>query len=558
MTHSLQDLVNSAIFMSTEAQMRFEQRVAPIVEDWDADFSDEPSLAFGTSGDEASRIELRPHLIGSADSAYGTWRWGWSEDNSWPQPLVNLSYEVRKFGAAQGLAEFSEHEFKADDEDSLRLTLAAKVATGRWTHFPLPYGTTQVWLLVDEVGALTSEQAGEPSIRSIVKAIAAGISLTEVTDHGEALRSYSRLRGFPLVELPDGKLRVLAADGSADVTFDDKHRLTNCQVHQPLEGEAADQFAAAGPHSLQSAPPVSPATPAPSTEASPHNETIVSHTPESESAASQSTALYPTEPLTHASNVAPSAEANPLHDVPTTDGGVPVAESDAPSAAPSSENDDAAYVFSDAGIEPSSDADASTHAEPVGENQDSADDPSTPAGDLSGSTGDPGDPAAESSVATAHEHSSDENLEDLPTTDGPVEVPRTSVSEVNDPAEDSTHTATGAANGNEPLVFDDADLISEDAPNPASADSTDTASPSNAPTSTGAAPISTNDADAPTSDAPAPAGDTPAPNPALIDAEGTDPDLAKDTEPSPEPREAAKPSDAPKEKKGLFKRLFGR
>lgn len=538
MTHSLQDLVNSAIFMSTEAQMRFEQRVAPVVEDWDADFSDKPSLVFGASDDETSRLELRPHLIGSADSAYGTWRWGWSEDNSWPQPLVNLSHEVRKFGAAQGLAEFNEHEFKADDEDSLRLTLAAKAATRRWTHFPLPYGTTQVWLLVDEVGAQTSGQAGEPSIRSIVKAIAAGISLTEVTDHEEALRSYSRLRGFPLLELPDGKLRILAADGSADVTFDDKHRLTNCQVHQPLEGEAADQFAAAGPHSPQSAPPVSPATPAPSTEASPHKETTVSHTPESESAASQSTGPHPTEPLTHASNVVPSAEVNHLHDVPTTDGGVPVAESDAPAAAPSSEDDDAAYVFSDAGIEPSSDADASTPSTPTG-----AAEPAAPSGENQDAADGPSDPAAERSDA-AEVESGDENLEDLPTTDGTVEVPRASVSEVNESAEDSTHTATGAATGSEPLVFDDADLISDDAPNSASANS--------------AAPTSTNDAAAPTSDAPAPAGDAPAPNPAVIDTEGTDPDLAQDPEPSPEPREAAKPVDEPKEKKGLFKRLFGR
>jgi hypothetical protein len=46
--------------------------------------------------------------------------------------------------------------------------------------------------------------------------------------------------------LPDGGVRLLCEDGSADVTFDDAGRVSSCQAHQPLEGEAADQFEAAG------------------------------------------------------------------------------------------------------------------------------------------------------------------------------------------------------------------------------------------------------------------------------------------------------------------------
>lgn len=248
MTNSLQDLVNRAIFMSTESQMRFEQLIGDRADDWDADFSADPTLTFGQADEQ---IVLRPHLIGSADDNYGTWRWGWSSDNDWPQPVVDLSHEVRKFGAAQGLAEFGDEEFNAQQEDALRLTIAAKLATGQWTHFPLPVGKTSVWLLIDSAPI----PAPEPGIRSIVKAIAAGLTLTEVTDHEAALRSYAELRGFPLVDLEDGTVRILAADGSADVTFDTQHRLTNCQVHQPLEGEAQEQFAAAtsGAQSAQTA-----------------------------------------------------------------------------------------------------------------------------------------------------------------------------------------------------------------------------------------------------------------------------------------------------------------
>lgn len=236
MSDSLQRLVNRAIFFSTEMQTRFGLRIADA--EWEVDFSDAPRLAF--TGEQP--LTLTAHLIGTEADSPRTWHWGWDNVNGFPEPVVARSHEVRRLGAAQGIGELTTDEFDSDDELPLRLVLAAKELTGIWAHYPAAAGGgTVVWMLV-ESPELT---LGEPAIKALVRSMAQGLTETTVTDHIEALEAYAEHRGFPLVMRPDGTLRVLAADGWADVTVDEQRRITNCQVHAPLEGEAAEEFAAA-------------------------------------------------------------------------------------------------------------------------------------------------------------------------------------------------------------------------------------------------------------------------------------------------------------------------
>lgn len=234
---ALTDLVVSGVFISTEAQWVFERTTAHSEYDWSVDFTDTPLIEL--SGEHG--FTGRPHMIGSTDSNYNSYRWGWSPDNDWKEPAIALSRKVREYGAEHQIPELTDPEFDTHDDQALRLVIAAKVITGHLFHVPLPVGPATAWLIVDA----PQLQLGEPEIRPVVKALAAGLSVTDIPNHRTAIQEYGRLRGFHVVENGDG-LRMLLKDGSADLTFDSLNRLTNCQVSQPLSDEAAEQLTSAG------------------------------------------------------------------------------------------------------------------------------------------------------------------------------------------------------------------------------------------------------------------------------------------------------------------------
>lgn len=260
MSSTLQDLVNRAVFYSTEVQTHFGGLIADA--EWEVDFGREPRLTFKSADDVV--LDARPHLLGSESSRDKSWLWGWENVNDFPDAVVGLSHDVRKFGAAEGVTELTTAELDLDDELPLRLTLAAKEATGKWAHYPAAAGAgTTVWLLVDAPEVTLPD----PQVKVSVRALMQGLTQTTVTDHRAAVESYATKRGIPVRELPDGGLRMLFADGSADLSFDDERRISNCDMNTPLEGEAAEQFASAGQSPAEAAPRstvAAPQVPAPS------------------------------------------------------------------------------------------------------------------------------------------------------------------------------------------------------------------------------------------------------------------------------------------------------
>lgn len=253
MSTTLQDLVNRAVFLSTEMQTHFGSVIAGAA--WEVDFSADPTLTFDVEGGEPLRT--RPHLVGSESSSQGTWLWGWENINGFPEAVVGLAHEVRKFGAAEGISDLVTPEIDLDDELALRLTLAAKEATGKWAHYPAAAGAgTTVWVLVDSPALALPA----PTVKASVRALMQGLTQTTVDDHRAALAAYTDRRGIPTAELPDGGVRMLFADGSADLSFDEQSRISNCEVHAPLEGEAADQFSRITGITVTEAAPQDPTT----------------------------------------------------------------------------------------------------------------------------------------------------------------------------------------------------------------------------------------------------------------------------------------------------------
>ena len=236
MSTTLQDLVDRAVFYSTEVQTHFGGLIADA--EWEVDFTSDPHLTFSSA--DGVVLRGRPHLIGSESSRDKTWLWGWENVNDFPDAVIGLSHDVRKFGAAEEVAELTTPELNLDEELALRLTLAAKEATGKWVHYPAEAGAgTTVWLLVDAAEVVLPE----PQVKVSVRALMQGLTQTTVSDHRAAIDWYVSKRGIPVRELPEGGLRMLFADGSADLSFDDERRISNCDMNTPLEGEAAEQWA---------------------------------------------------------------------------------------------------------------------------------------------------------------------------------------------------------------------------------------------------------------------------------------------------------------------------
>lgn len=293
MSTTLQDLVNRAVFYSTEMQTHFGGLIADA--EWEVDFTADPHLTF--TSDDGVVLRARPHLLGSESTSQSTWLWGWENINEFPEPVVGLSHDVRKFGAGEEVEELTTAELALDDELALRLTLAAKEATGKWTHYPAAAGAgTTVWLLIDAPELVLPR----PQVKVSVRALMQGLTQTTVSDHRAAVESYATKREIPVRELPDGGLRLLFADGSADLSFDEERRISNCDMNTPLEGEAADQFAQATTGTPAEVGPGSGAareTPAPAVPASPVGQTP-SRSDEPAQAAAKPAAATTPEPAT--------------------------------------------------------------------------------------------------------------------------------------------------------------------------------------------------------------------------------------------------------------------
>src|SRR5699024_7209912 len=124
MSTTLQDLVDRAVFYSTEVQTHFGGLIANA--EWEDDFTSDPHLTF--SSPDAVVLRDRVHLVGTESSQDKTWRWGMENANDFPDAAIGLSHDVRKFGAAEEVTELTSPELDIDEGLAMRLTLAAMEA----------------------------------------------------------------------------------------------------------------------------------------------------------------------------------------------------------------------------------------------------------------------------------------------------------------------------------------------------------------------------------------------------------------------------------------------
>jgi hypothetical protein len=212
-TWSLQSLADLAIITSTEQQRHLAERHA------------KDSVSFepgdGTvvlSSPDGAELVCEAHLLGAVTPDGSRWRWSWGEFEGLPDHAVEVARQVRDTGTEHGVDEFVTPVLPFADGLPSRLTLAAKAATGRYTHCSFTALDGSRWSAL--IGH-PSFDLPAPDARRIERSITDAVAGGGVHDHAAAVASYARLRGIEHRLADDDALLLEVPDGSVVVRFDE-------------------------------------------------------------------------------------------------------------------------------------------------------------------------------------------------------------------------------------------------------------------------------------------------------------------------------------------------
>lgn len=210
MTKTLQDLIDEALFLSTEHQARLAELTGD--SDWAVDFS---SPSFSLKSDES--VRLTPHLLGTESEQRGSWIWAWQEMGHFPAEVVTAAVQTREAGDRLGVQELTTDELILSEGLARRLTLAAKAATGIYAHYPAAAGGgVRAWLLVDG----PQFELPEPTVQRMGRVMAQALQTGTAQNHQRAVDSYAHLRGAHIAWDTDACAVITAADGAMRLWFD--------------------------------------------------------------------------------------------------------------------------------------------------------------------------------------------------------------------------------------------------------------------------------------------------------------------------------------------------
>lgn len=223
MTKTLQDLIDEAIFISTEYQARLAELTGE--SDWSVDFS---APSFTLKSDPS--VSLTPSLLGTESEQRGSWIWSWQELGHFPDEVVAAAVQAREAGENLGVQELTTDELVLSEGLARRLTLAAKAVTGLFAHYPAGAGgSVRAWLLVDG----PQLELPEPTVQRMGRVMAQALQTNTAVHHQRAVDSYARLRGAHISWDTEACAVITAADGALRLWFDD-HQISGIEPAEPV------------------------------------------------------------------------------------------------------------------------------------------------------------------------------------------------------------------------------------------------------------------------------------------------------------------------------------
>ncbi|MCT1357149.1 DUF6882 domain-containing protein [Rothia kristinae] len=223
MTKTLQDLIDEALFISTEHQARLAELTGD--SDWDVDFS---APSFTLQADPS--VSLTPSLLGTESEQRGSWIWSWQELGHFPDAVVAAAVQAREAGESLGVQELATDELILSEGLARRLTLAAKAVTGIYAHYPATAGGgVRAWLLLDG----PQFELPEPTVQRMGRVMAQALQTGTAVHHQRAVDSYARLRGAHITWDTEACAIITAVDGALRLWFDDQ-KITGIEAAEPV------------------------------------------------------------------------------------------------------------------------------------------------------------------------------------------------------------------------------------------------------------------------------------------------------------------------------------
>lgn len=159
-------------------------------------------------------------LLGSFGAKAGTWLWAWANEHmgDLPDRVLGPARQMRAFGAEQGLAQFTQDEIPADENDCRMLAMLAVGHLGKGAYYRGPYDGGAAYMLLDPVPELTEPVEITAFPRLISEFASTGVPARP------AVAAFFRSEGF---EVSDDGDSLFARRGAASfmVTFEDGGRI---------------------------------------------------------------------------------------------------------------------------------------------------------------------------------------------------------------------------------------------------------------------------------------------------------------------------------------------
>lgn len=198
----LQDLLDDGCLISNDAQFRLQDVIGedtPYSDRFDVDLSAQ-LISFSGAG----RLDARAHFIGSAAPTPGTWMWGWSNVNGFPDAVLQRVAAVHSFGRQYGVKELTTAELPLADSPRHAAgvySVVASLINGQLPYYTAEIDQGRVVAFLVEHPDFALRPLDTPRLLTVLQSTAAeGL----VRDWRRALHQYADFRGLICSERPGG------------------------------------------------------------------------------------------------------------------------------------------------------------------------------------------------------------------------------------------------------------------------------------------------------------------------------------------------------------------
>jgi hypothetical protein len=173
----------------------------------------------------AGGTTLNVELLGTEALPEATWLWSWTNATDvLPANIMQAALEVRAFGEANGISEFTDGMLNVDDRlNGHHLAMMAMMLTEAQGYYRAPFDGGALFLLITGKQLPTSEQA---PIQRIAHVFPQMIQSIRIENHKEAFIHYLEAYSLQIKESGTAVFGLYEDDETRiHAEFDDKQRL---------------------------------------------------------------------------------------------------------------------------------------------------------------------------------------------------------------------------------------------------------------------------------------------------------------------------------------------